>query len=225
MNNIKSLINGRLVINVKNYRDFFQSINLVITENKMLFDKLPLSVQNSLGTDLYGLKQLNVDQYDNILAKSLFQPDQFNKHVNYLISILKYLLTTHVSLLFHNKNIQPDEKYQLETKINTMNIAVNSTTPITPAPEPAPAPALQPQSAPQAPLPLQQPLQPQSAPQAPLPLQQPLLAQAPQAQRSKAYTKFITNMNDIIEVLLLFKPTYKKNSQKNSYVTRFIIMQ
>jgi type IV secretory pathway VirB10-like protein len=169
MDSILSLINGRLVINVRNYKDFIQSINSVITENKMLFDKLPLGIQNSLGTDLYGLRQLNIDQYDNILAKSLFQPDQFNKHVNYLIGVFKYLLMTHVSLLLHNKNIQSDEKTQLETKINTMNISVNSTSTTNQIKQPfefeQPAPLQDQQQQPQQPQPQQQQPQPQPQPQ------------------------------------------------------------
>ena len=67
-NNI--LKNGEL--SIKDHKQLIHLLNGLIIENKKIFERLPYSVQQQLGFDIYRMKSFKFEQVDDIFAKTLF---------------------------------------------------------------------------------------------------------------------------------------------------------
>ena len=142
-------------LNVKDHRQLIFILNELILENRKTFEKLPYSIQEQFGFDMYRIKLFKFEQFDNMFAKFMFSPIELNKQVAVLINTLKNLLLSNISLQVHLKVLNDREKKVLEEKVQLIKVKVAGTVvttdesfstslppPSLPPPPPPPLPSL-----------------------------------------------------------------------------------
>ena len=121
-NNI--LKNGEL--SIKDHKQLIHLLNGLIIENKKIFERLPYSVQQQLGFDIYRMKLFKFEQVDDIFAKTLFSPIELGKQVAILVDAFKSLLRSNISLQVHHKVLDAREEQALKEKVNLVKVTFSS---------------------------------------------------------------------------------------------------